>query len=199
MPCFRFKHMLICTLAGVCLWATARSSASDNTSPNGNTEKMKEDSQQYFKRAKAKMLKGDYKGAIQDYSEAIRIDPKNALAYVNRGSTYNCLKDDKSSLADYEKAIEIDPKLAIAYYNRGNQMRRLKKFQEALADYAKAISLKEHYADAYYGTAWVYKLLGQYKEAIAFYLKASDEYALLHRDIASYESRVRADELKRKL
>lgn len=150
-----------------------------------------------FKAGKAKMLKGKYKEALAEYSLAIELDPRNALAHVNRGATYNCLKDDCKSILDYEQAIKIDPNLDIAYYNRGNCKRRLAKYDEAIDDYSRAIDLRSDYADAYYGKAWVFKLEAKYAQAEEFYLKASALYAKQNRDIAARESKLRAEECRK--
>jgi len=49
-----------------------------------------------------------YDLAIADYSEVIRLEPKNASAYSNRG---NCYKEDRYDLAikDYTEAIRLNP------------------------------------------------------------------------------------------
>ena len=82
--------------------------------------------------------KGDYDRAIADATEAIRLDPKMALAYVNRAGAYlqkgdydRAIADateaiqaylDKldydRAIADATEAIQLDPKIALAYVNR---------------------------------------------------------------------------------
>ena len=42
----------------------------------------------YINRGHAYINKGDYDRAIADYTEAIRLDPKYAIAYGNRGKAY---------------------------------------------------------------------------------------------------------------
>ena len=54
--------------------------------------------------------KGELDKAIADFSKAIEIDPKSAIAYNNRGWAYEGKKDYDRAIADYSKAIEIDPK-----------------------------------------------------------------------------------------
>jgi tetratricopeptide (TPR) repeat protein len=53
---------------------------------------------EFFKSGYTKADKADYDGAIADFSKAIELDPKYALAYDNRGVA----KDRKS---DYDGAI----------------------------------------------------------------------------------------------
>jgi len=59
------------------------------------------------------------KSPIADYSEAIRLDPKNAVAYGNRGMAYYGNSDLDRAIADFDEAIRLDPKDATAYNNRG--------------------------------------------------------------------------------
>ena len=57
--------------------------------------------------------------AIADFSEAIRLNPKDAVAYNNRGVAYYAKSDLDRAIADFNEAIRLDPKDAIAYNNRG--------------------------------------------------------------------------------
>jgi tetratricopeptide (TPR) repeat protein len=52
----------------------------------------------------------DYDRAIADYSQAIRLDPKYAVAYINRGISYEAKGDNDRAIADYDQAIRLDPK-----------------------------------------------------------------------------------------
>ena len=60
----------------------------------------------------------EYGRAIEEYTEAIRHDPKCALAYANRASAYFNNGDFERAIDDCNRALEIDPQLAIAYANR---------------------------------------------------------------------------------
>jgi len=74
----------------------------------------------YLKTAHDKEVHGDLSGAMADYSKAIEIDPKNKLAYFNRGDLKKrLLVDYKGAIDDFSKAIEIDPNYTSAYYYRG--------------------------------------------------------------------------------
>ena len=63
---------------------------------------------------------GRHAEALADFDAAIRLDPTDAEAHVNRGLTYFDLGRHVEALADYDAAIRLDPNYATAYTNRGS-------------------------------------------------------------------------------
>jgi tetratricopeptide (TPR) repeat protein len=57
--------------------------------------------------------------AVDDFSEAIRRNPRDPIAYDNRGMAYYAKGDLDRAIADFNEAIRLDPKDAVAYNNRG--------------------------------------------------------------------------------
>jgi tetratricopeptide (TPR) repeat protein len=55
--------------------------------------------------------------AIDDYTQAIRLDPDNAAAYSNRGNAYYGKGDYQRTRADWEQALRLDPNNATARSN----------------------------------------------------------------------------------
>jgi len=51
---------------------------------------------------------GDYKGAIDDYTEVIRLEPKDARNHFFRGRAKKFLGDKQGAIADYIEAISLD-------------------------------------------------------------------------------------------
>ena len=62
--------------------------------------------------------KGNYDKAIAAFSEAIRLDPKDARAYYNRARAFGLKGDPNKAITDSDEAIRLDPKFANAFYNR---------------------------------------------------------------------------------
>ena len=56
-----------------------------------------------------------YKNAIENYSQAININPKNEAYYFYRSSSYGELQQYEKSFEDSNKAISLNPKFAEAY------------------------------------------------------------------------------------
>src|SRR5258708_14188921 len=80
----------------------------------------------------------DIDRAIADYSEAIRLDPKYAMAFDGRGDAYRAKGDNDRASADYNEAIRLNPKSAMAYFARGRSYLFAGSVEKALADFNQA-------------------------------------------------------------
>ena len=116
---------------------------------------------------------GDNDSAIADYSEAIRLDPKDTDAYKNRGDAYQNKGDYDRAIADYSEAIRLDPKYAGAYNNRGDAYRDKGDNDRAIADYNEAIRIDPKYANAYNSRGAAYRAKGDNDRAIADYRRGN--------------------------
>ena len=115
---------------------------------------------------------GNYEGAVEDFNQAIELDPKNALAYNKRGDAYYRLGDYEQAQADSSQAILLNPEDANAYFDRGFAFSELGKYKEAIADYTQAIKLNSQDAYAYYGRGLARTQLKDNKGAIGDFSKA---------------------------
>jgi len=70
-------------------------------------------------RAYSKERVNDLKGALTDYTRALRINPVLGKAYSNRGNVYYKLKKYQQAVEDYNQAILFFPEEAKLFYNRG--------------------------------------------------------------------------------
>ena len=61
----------------------------------------------YNNRANAKYDLGDKRGAIDDYTEAIKLKTDYASAYYNRGNTKANLGDKEGALIDLQKSAQL--------------------------------------------------------------------------------------------
>ena len=123
----------------------------------------------YFTWGNTKYHLDDYKGAITDYTQAIRLKPDDAAAYYNRGNVKSKLGQHFAAIADFDSAIRLKPDYAKAYVNRGIAKDDLGQHFSAIADFDSAIRLKPDDADAYYNRGTVKNKLGQHFAAIADY------------------------------
>jgi tetratricopeptide (TPR) repeat protein len=118
----------------------------------------------------------DKKGAIADYSEAIRINPNSALSYYNRGIARSDLGDKKGAIADFDQAIRLNPNFADIYNNRGIARAALGDKKGAIADFDQVIRLNPNFAIAYFNRGKPRYELGDQQGAIADLQKAAELY-----------------------
>lgn len=81
------------------------------------------------------------------YSEAIRLDPKYAVTFNNRGNSWSGKKNFDKAIGDYDKAISLNPISRLSFYNRGIAWHNTKEHEKAVKDYDEAIRLDATSAD----------------------------------------------------
>ncbi|XP_038987099.1 protein SGT1 homolog isoform X2 [Phoenix dactylifera] len=71
------------------------------------------------KRAKEAFFEDEFEVALDLYSRALELDPKNADLYADRAQANIKLKNFAEAVADANRAIELDPSLSKAYLRKG--------------------------------------------------------------------------------
>lgn len=107
-----------------------------------------------------RLQSGDYKGALEDYNDVVRLEPNEPDNYINRGLVKEKLKDYAGALADYSHALKLDEKNPKAWVCRGNVVSKLGNWKEALEDYGVALTLDSQYALAYFNRGIAYQNSG---------------------------------------
>ncbi|KZW00613.1 TPR-like protein [Exidia glandulosa HHB12029] len=92
--------------------SSSKPAAGPSAADKAEAEKLKQSGNQH-------MTKKDYAQAIDAYTKAIALDPKNAVYYSNRAAAYSSTADHLSAVSDAEKAIEVDPAFVKAYHRLG--------------------------------------------------------------------------------
>jgi tetratricopeptide (TPR) repeat protein len=110
--------------------------------------------------------------AINDYKKAIKKDPENIYAYINRGNAYYAKQQYRKAISDYTRAIKIDPQFALPYINRGNAYYADSSFSDAIKDFSKALELDVKEAGIYLLRGNAYYNKSEYRQAINDYSKA---------------------------
>ncbi|BAT51540.1 Tetratricopeptide TPR_2 repeat protein [Nostoc sp. NIES-3756] len=127
----------------------------------------------FYIQAGDKYDKGDYQGAIADYTQAISLNPKYTEAYYNRGNARSKLKDLQGAIADYNLAIKNNPNFAYAYFVRGIVRAELGDAQGAIADFTLGLKIDPNYAYGYIARGITYHVfLNNKQAAIADYTLA---------------------------
>jgi Tfp pilus assembly protein PilF len=116
--------------------------------------------------------KGQIYEAVNQYQEAIRLNPDYAGAYYNRGIAYIKLGQYQLAIESYNEAIRRTPDNAFYYNNRGSAYYKLGQYQHAFDDFCLATRFKPDYGDAYYNRGVAYSRSDQYQLAIEDFNKA---------------------------
>jgi tetratricopeptide (TPR) repeat protein len=124
---------------------------------------------------------GYYENAIEQYSNAIRIEKKLYEAHFNRGRTYLALDNIELAKKDFDYAKKnkiINPEL---YFTTGELYSQLKQYDSALIDLNKIIKYKSD--NPYY-----LAMLGD-----AYFVTAGNDTAKLEKAIEYYTKSIRLD------
>lgn len=120
----------------------------------------------WYNRGNVRMDSANYKGAIDDYTACLNIDPNFWRAYINRGKARGKVNDHLGAIDDYNAMIRIDSNAVNAYINRAISRRNLRDYPNALKDYEKASRLKPELMEIYLNRASLKLDLKDYNGAI---------------------------------
>ncbi len=122
----------------------------------------------HFTSAGLKYARGNYQGAIADYTKVISITPKSSLSYHNRGASKQELNQHESAIKDFDKAIELEEDDSILYHyynNRAWSKYYIGKLKECLIDDGKSIELNQEYMNSFHTRGLIKHGLGDMKGA----------------------------------
>ncbi len=114
----------------------------------------------------------DYRHAVQDYSEAIRLDPSLVTAISCRGDNYFDLGDYKSALLDYNEVLKRTPEDTFDLHSRANTKLKLSDKAGAIDDLSRVIAIKskspsQHLFYDFRKRAEIYLELEKFREAVS--------------------------------
>ncbi len=108
---------------------------------------------------------GDYGGAIENFTEALRLNPNDAKAYLNRANAHYEIaqhigerdREYKAALEDYNQALRLNPQDSEALVKRGTIRYEIapyskdpdKAYKGALYDFNRALNINPNNAKAY--------------------------------------------------
>jgi tetratricopeptide (TPR) repeat protein len=121
----------------------------------------------YEGRGRIAMRHHDYKRAIADFDEAVRLNPNRASMFRDRGLAHQKNDEPELAIADYDQAIAIDPKAAGPYYNRGLALAAKGDLDRAILSYNTAIRLTPSDTDARLHRGLAFLARGQVEDARA--------------------------------
>ena len=83
-----------------------------------------------------------YDKAFETLNKIIRIEPENAINYLNLGDAYvNDNRDFKMAVQSYQKGLELDPNNHYIHRKLGKVYEFEKQYDLAIAEYKKAMAI----------------------------------------------------------
>lgn len=136
---------LMSVLVGLALLSTPLfqgcANSASNSQNNSASIAQTANAESVRKDAKEKYKQEDYQGSLEAWTEYIKLNPKDASAYYNRGRAYARLKNPTAAMQDFNQTIKLDPTYARAYNKRGELRAQAGEKKAALADFQKAADL----------------------------------------------------------
>ena len=135
-PMLRLSRLLSPTLLVLLTLALARAAPTVSARPaTGLAAQLSADD--YYHRGQARADRHDYRGAFDDYSRALELQPKLVDAWIDRAISRFWLDDYAAMRADLDQALILAPASAEAIYWRGVAFARLRDDASAVPDYTE--------------------------------------------------------------
>jgi len=123
----------------------------------------------------------EYKKAVDELSEAIKLHSRYPLAYYYRSLAYMKMEEYEKAIPDIDRAIKLDRKVYGFYNHRGSIYLFMKDYQKAIKDFNKSIKIETKNIVAYIHRGDAYRESEKYQQAIEDYTSAlSFDENLIH-------------------
>lgn len=102
------------------------------------TDEMMEEASEKRGQAQAAFSDGNFEGAVELFTAAVKLNPHSAPLFAKRASAYVKLQKPNAALRDVTRAIELNPDSAIAYKWKGRAHSLLGNWEDAYKAYQTA-------------------------------------------------------------
>jgi serine/threonine protein kinase/tetratricopeptide (TPR) repeat protein len=109
---------------------------------------------------------GSYQKALEEYSQAIDLEPTNDAAHPALAYSYEQLGQLDAAEKTFKQAIAVRPNYWATYNWLGLFYQRHARYEDAMAMYSQVVSLAPDSFTGYYNLGGVRTLQGRYAEAI---------------------------------
>jgi Flp pilus assembly protein TadD len=115
---------------------------------------------------------GDLDGALAEFREAIRLDPKPALPHLNLGCALADRGDWDGALAELREAARLEPKSTLPHLNLGIALRKMGDLDGAVIELREAVRLDPKHALSHNNLGVALERTGDLAGAVAAYREA---------------------------
>ena len=119
----------------------------------------------YMKAAEQFILNGYFEDAIEQYDQALALEPENGKAYEERAKAYQQIDSYEKAADDYKNAAVFGVNPAENYFASAQLLFSLNHLKQAGETIAKAIEQKSKYHEAFILQCRIYLSLEDYTEA----------------------------------
>ncbi|NJO96512.1 MAG: tetratricopeptide repeat protein [Pleurocapsa sp. CRU_1_2] len=128
--------------------------------------------QLYIQQALLYFEQQQWSESIAACQEALRVQPKMAMAYKIWGNCLQCSGKSAEAIGIYAKALEAKADMAEIYCNLGSIFARQRKWQLAIEHYQKSSTINPDFALPYRNLARVWNELGEDHKSVECFFKA---------------------------
>lgn len=137
-----------------------------------------EEANTYYETGNKLLEKEDFKGAIKNYSRALKKDAQFIYAIDNKALAYRRYGDNKNAVKYYLKSLAIYPEGSFALQNLALVYSNMKDYPRALENYDQLTFYYPTDPEGYFGIGKVYILMEDYEKAIDYVFIAHKIYTL---------------------
>ncbi|MBM4271574.1 MAG: tetratricopeptide repeat protein [Deltaproteobacteria bacterium] len=120
----------------------------------------------WFEKGYARGSSGNYTGAIEYFTHALRLNPDFSEAYFHRGFAFMSTSDFPQAVRDLEKATALDPDHERAHYHSGYVHVQLGNYRKAVEHYSRVIALNPESEQAFFNRCLARVKIGDYYQAL---------------------------------
>ena len=119
-----------------------------------------------------KMTVAEYRAMLAKAEAAVKANPKDGTAFLQRAKAKSYLKQYEAALPDYTAALRYQRTNPDAFYNRGVNRLMMKQYKLASADFSGALKYRPDDKESFFGRGVARMQMYQYKPAVADFTRA---------------------------
>ncbi|MEM7550653.1 MAG: tetratricopeptide repeat protein [Bacteroidota bacterium] len=129
----------------------------------------------YYWRGRAQLARGNASISLEDFDQALKINPNNGDAHYNQGRAFMALKEYDKAIKSFDKALLNGFERHDVYRTKGVCHYRLQNYQMAFQSYKKAYEMDNSDLSSLSGQALSNARLGRYAESVSLIDRAIEK------------------------